>query len=198
MLAAILTAALSVPVLSISIGDYPEDALSAEVSAAALVRVVVDPTGKALSCEALQSFGNQRLAREICPILRRRRHEAAHLRDGTKSWGQITALYRLFIPGTEQGAKMQALREAPTGSLQINHLPGGAAKANVKIVIAVDASGQVLDCGADHDEKQTQLVEALCASPAALARKPLLTPTSEAVTYVTDLQIELLATPAAP
>lgn len=198
MLAVILSAAaLTAPALSSSIGDYPQDAVKAEVSAAALVRVVVNPNGKAVSCETLQRFGDEKLSLRMCPIILRGRHKPAHLRDGTTTWGQVTMLYRLFIPGTAQGAKMAALQEAPVGPLKIDHLPGGAATAEVKIVLALDAHGQVSDCGPGHEEKQTSLVSALCASPAALTRKPLVAPSGEAVAYVTDLRLALLAAPSA-
>ena len=186
-------AALTAPVIILTPADYPQDALSQDQSAAALVAISLDSTGRATACETRQTAGHERLARRICGLLLKRRHTPSKLRDGTPVNAEIVTLMRLFIPDTFEGSRVAKLTQKPDVELSVNHLPGNAKSADVRIALAINEAGSVSDCGADYREKQAALVAVACSDPARFGTYPLRNAGGPAQPYVTQLKVRFMA-----
>lgn len=143
-------AALQFPSMQGIVGpnDYPSWATKAEASAAAYIRLVLDPSGKPAECRTIKTIGDGRLGTQICDIVRTKRIAPATLRDGTPVYSVIETSIDMFLPDTVQGAVMmkEQLTAAPDAELQVSRLPDGSPRAVVRVIVAFDATGKAVDC----------------------------------------------------
>lgn len=186
-------ASLTPPKLVMTPESYPTSAIRENRSAAAVVKAITDPTGKIASCEVQDIEGDEQLARSLCMILRRTRHRAAKLRDGTGAWGSTTELLRYFLPDTPDGDKIAALRRAADGEVEVSRLPNGASSATVDVVLLIDSEGRVADCGPIEPKQPMELVAAICRSQRLQQHDTVRDRESRPVSYVTKLEFEVTA-----
>ena len=127
--------------------DYPTEALTKEISAAAFVELVVTPQGKVASCKLLASSGDGKLADAMCGLTKRRKWAAATGPDGLPAYGVVRTLLRFFIPKTAVGDQIGAMVQSPDVEVTVNHLPVNGAKFyDAKISLLVGRNGSVGAC----------------------------------------------------
>lgn len=173
----------------ISFRDYPQSALRAEKSAAAFVEILIDPEGKVMSCVKLQSFEDEQLASQICAIEKRRRWQPATMSDGSAAYALVRRLEKFWLPATRAGDVIARLVEKPDIEFMVTQLPSGQRSAEVKIVVAVDEGGAVVDCAPAAETKAPVLADLACKNRAQLPADIVLDIQGQAVPYVTALKI---------
>ncbi|WP_141521581.1 hypothetical protein [Novosphingobium sp. PC22D] len=183
-------ASLAAPGYSIKLNDYPDKALEMGKSAAILADVVVDPKGKLVRCEKLDTFGDAELADEICKIYETKRHEPAHFANGEPAWFMERDVYRMFIPGTPTRTAIDTLRK-PDAILEVNALPPGMETLDALVVIAIDEAGEVTDCGPDVGDEPSPVIQAVCANADVVPHDVFTTPDGNAAPYVSRMRFRL-------
>lgn len=182
---------LSAPTLSqgLSIDDYPQWAMVSGSSAATLVRVAISPSGQVTECVSLQRFGDKALAQEACKLLKRRRLTPATLRSGEKVHAFFDSFVLFVMPETEQGDQMARLKPAPDLVVTVASLPKDL-DVDIGVLIAVDATGKVIDCGAANEIDSKALVAAACSQRNLFPATKRLDQSGLAVPYVTRWQVQ--------
>ena len=177
--------------------DYPEWAVNKSSSAAALVRLLVDPTGKIVRCETVATEGNANLAAQICVVARHHKVHPAITADGSPAWSQAMTMARFYIPGAAEADRIAKLGQSPDAELTVNRLPGGAGMIDVKVVLAVDEQGVPTLCTTDPRSdvggNPAALAAAVCANRATLGLKTVTAPDGHPLRYVTPLTVRLIA-----
>ncbi|SFG34565.1 TonB protein C-terminal [Novosphingobium sp. CF614] len=168
--------------------SYPTWAARQGKSAAATFDLLIDEAGKPIRCEVGQTFGDDKLAKEICPILMKQRCKPATLRDGKKVPGVVRSWISMSVDQTNPFA---GLKLAPDFELQVNHLPHGADSAEVRLVTAVDQTGAIVDCGPDIGENDNLLVDVVCASRSLLKQYPRTDNQGNPIGYVSTTKVRL-------
>jgi hypothetical protein len=97
------TGLLSAPEMLPGEIQYPSMAIRRNQSAAALMDVVIDPQGVPVGCQTLETFGDEKLADEICDMQGALRYKPATNDAGEPSYGIARLLIKLSIVGTKQG-----------------------------------------------------------------------------------------------
>lgn len=177
-------------------GGYPAGSVQNGRSAAALVRLLVDPTGRVVRCETMATVGNGSLAGEVCARSRHRKVRAAVDADGNPAWSQATMMASFYAPGLPEADEVAKSGPTPDAELTVSRLPGGTDRADVKVVFAVDEHGVATSCAADpRAEAATPVaqVKAVCASSAALGLKPVSAPDGHPLRYVRPMTVRLIA-----
>ncbi len=196
------TAILASAVLSISVPsfadrltfqDYPNWAVSNNVSASAEIEMVIGPDGRGLRCKAMNVVGDTKLASQICAIAQAKRFSPPKASNGSPSYAVVHELARFWIPGTQQGDEAARQKQQPLLEIEVNRLPNDAAFADVKIAFQLDHAGAVVACTAGQRERQLELVNAICAAPSLLAQQPLLDKNGQAVGFVTERLVRAVA-----
>jgi len=200
LFAAAAGGALSIPNLLAANSTYPPDALRAGKSAGANIALVVDAQGRVARCDTRETFGDPAFGRQFCALISANHYKPAKARDGSPVWYRFDGLYTMFLSDTAQGRQMQALQanQPAAGELAVSRLPGGVNRARVAVLLLVDPTGAVTDCQAGPTEKQSALVTAVCANRAALSQAPLTDAAGAAVSYVTNLKLDLVVDGSAP
>lgn len=181
-------AALTAPVYAVTLEDYPDKAFDKEQSAAVLADVVVDPKGRMLTCTVEKSDGAADLAARICSIYEKKRHVPAHFGNGDPAWFAETDVYRMTLPGTSASAAIEALRDNDA-VFQVSSLPAGMDHLDAKLVVAVDVSGAITDCGPDAGDSESVVTQMVCSNTAVIPRDVFRTPEGEAVPYVSRIRV---------
>lgn len=212
----VLTAALALagPDLDLLVhaGGYPAGAEQRGRSAAALVRVLVDPDGRVVRCETMAMVGYQDLAAQACVRARHRKVRPAVDAGGAAAWSQATTMVQFYAPGLDEADEVARNGPGPDAELTVSRLPGGARQTDLKVVLAVDEHGVATDCAIDPGAAPQKsatgsgatgsgatgvgavgLVRAVCASRAALGLKPVTAPDGRALRYVAPLTVRLTA-----
>lgn len=145
----------------LSPNDYPRWAIDQEVSAAGLVSMSVDASGKVTGCETISTMGFARLGRAICPIVIGRRAIPARDSAGNAVPSRATTLLRMFL--WPNNAIKNAERSADF-TLPVQRLPDGSPTASVEVVLEVEPTGTVTNCAANSSAFKEALVKAACAS----------------------------------
>jgi hypothetical protein len=192
-----VAAGLSAPTLvkNIGPGDYPTWAIKKNASAASVVRVAIDPQGKPTECTALNQVGDLQLAGVVCGIVTRKSYRPAMLRDGRKVHAILDTLITFFIPDTDEGRKIGALRQIPDAELTVNQLPGKE-QADVTVVLAVDTEGKVTDCAPSENEKLLSLANIACDQRALFDNALQRDQTGQPIAYVTRKKIRFSSSTA--
>lgn len=179
--------------------DYPARAIEKSLSAAALVRVLVDPKGRIAACDTLTVRGDAMLAREVCARLRRRTLDPAHFADGSPAWSQAVTVGRFYTPGGADSDEIARLGPEPDAELTVQRLPSGAASADVRVVLAVDEQGKAVDCAIDPRPPYgttPALAAAVCANKTMLGTAAVSGPDGRPLRYVTPRTVRLVVKPA--
>ena len=116
--------------------------------------------------------------------------------DGNAAWSQATMMASFYAPGLAEADEVARSGPTPDAELTVSRLPGGAERADVKAVLAVDEHGAATQCAADPRAGAASsgaLVRAVCASSATLGLKPVAAPDGHALRYVTPLTVRLIA-----
>lgn len=182
------------PSLAFLIDDYPSWALQKEASAASVMRVVVEPNGKVSECTTLHEFGNSRLAKEICGILKRKRLKPARLRDGQQVHAVLETFISLYMPDTDGARDIMNLQMAPDAELTVAGLPNASAQ-EVRIVLAYDTDGKITDCAPSKAEKNIQLADVACRQRSLFDNAVQKAPSGRPITYVTTKRIKFTVGP---
>jgi hypothetical protein len=176
--------------------DYPTWAMTNAASAASVIHLVVDPNGKVAQCTSVREFGDHRLAKEVCLILSRKRFHSPALRDGQKVYAFLDTMIRLFLPDTDEGRTIMALRTTPDAELSVNKLPSGNT-AQVGVDLAYDAAGKITDCAPSEHEKEVGLANIACGQRAMFDNAPQKDTMGQPVAYVTQKRFRFTVTPLA-
>lgn len=150
MLAAgLLAAPLPNPNMQIGPSNYPANYLRDEKSAAAVIEIIVTPDGKVAKCRELKTFGDEKFSNELCKLQNSRAWRRALDENGQPIYGVVRTLFRMFVPGTQQGNYIAHLAQEPDVELTVNRLPTPIANyLDVRVSLKVDASGVVTNCEA--------------------------------------------------
>ena len=145
--AAALSAPLPIERSLLGTQDYPTNALERNISAAALVELVISPRGKVENCTLLASRGDEKLAATMCGLIKNRKWAAAIGPDGLPAYGVVRTLLRFFIPDTAIGDQIGAMAQRPDIELAVNRLPiTGVKFFDVKVSLLVNRNGSVVAC----------------------------------------------------
>jgi len=195
MLIMLAAAALQLPAYGqlLAPEDYPAAAQTHELSAAAVVDLLIDPQGRVIGCDTRSTAGDAGLGEQICGITLNRRVAPARLRDGTPSYGAVHTALKLFLTGTKQGDFIHNLQHSPALELSVKHLPDGAARMEGALLLAVDAQGVVTDCEPLAKAGKPSLPPALCKYDGLSPQPVEHGKDGVAVGYITNLQIALIA-----
>lgn len=180
----------------VSPSGYPVGSVQKGRSAAALVRLLVNPTGRVVRCDTMATVGNGSLAREVCARARHRSVHPAVGADGSAAWSQATMMASFYAAGLPEADEVAKSGPTPDAELTVSRLPGGADRADVKVVLAVDEQGAATQCAADPRAAASipaVLVKVVCASSTALGLKPVVAPDGHPLRYVTPLTVRLIA-----
>ena len=128
----------------VSPSGYPVGSVQKGRSAAALVRLLVNPTGRVVRCDTMATVGNGSLAREVCARARHRSVHPAVGADGSAAWSQATMMASFYAAGLPEADEVAKSGPTPDAELTVSRLPGGADRADVKVVLAVDEQGAAL------------------------------------------------------
>jgi len=170
-------------------GDYPEWAIRENASAGSVFHLAVDPDGKPIECTNKVLVGNEKLAKEICRIISRKRLRPATLRDGQKAYAFFDTFVTLFLPDSKEGEKIMGLRMTPDAQLSVNKLPDGN-ETQVSILLAYDASGNVIDCAPSDTEENIKLAGVACGQRKLFDNSIQKDGSGQAVSYVTQRRIK--------
>jgi hypothetical protein len=132
--------------------NYPQSALNAGQSAAALIEAEVDPKGRVTKCNALVGYGDKKLAGSICGIIEGMQIEPAKI-QGAAAYGVAHEFVSLFLDD-DKGDKVAKLIAPADMELQVNKLPSGKSMVRVTANILVDAAGKPQACYAANDAPQ--------------------------------------------
>lgn len=148
--AAISTLSPSIPNLAASIedDDYPSWAIQKNVSAAAYLHIEMANDGRIRLCDVRKIVGDERLGREICSILKRKRHAPPTGAEGHKTAAVFDTSLSLFLPDTKMGSLVGGTRleNPPDIEMTVKSLPSGMSSTQMKLVISYDASGRFSAC----------------------------------------------------
>jgi hypothetical protein len=171
--------------------DYPTWAVEREESAAAVVDVLVEPSGRVSRCVLQQTIGSKNLGREICSIAMKRRVQPARDAQGTETYGVARTLLRMFLDETQEGEAVRKTVRAPDVVLAVTKLPGGEKMAEAEVLISVDETGHATSCGPRSAGDRQQVVEAICSARDQLGVGRVANAQGEAIRYVTTKKVEL-------
>lgn len=119
-----------------------------EKPSASLVRVIVSPSGKPEACTVTWSTGNARMDQLSCSLtLRRSRFSAARDDSGRPAWGEFQQMINFYLPDGRETRFPMGMR--PDLDVTVKELPGSAAEAIVKLIVAVDQAGGLAACAGD-------------------------------------------------
>ena len=184
----------------VSTRGYPVGSLQKGRSAAALVRLLVDPTGRVVRCETVATVGSRSLAGEVCVRARHRQLRPAVDANGSPAWSQATTMAQFYAPGSPEADEVARSGPSPDAQLTVSRLPrtGGsvAGQADVRVVVAVDEQGQAVDCAIDPRPPygtDPKLAAVVCANRAMLGTKPVSDPGGRRLRYVAPMTVRLVA-----
>jgi hypothetical protein len=168
--------------------DYPTWAVAKGVSAASYIRWVVDPQGKTVQCTILSEIGDPQLAKSVCRILSRKHSRSPTLREGQKVHAFLDTMIAFYLPDTEDGRKIGALRQSPDAELTVNQVPNNK-PADVSVILAFDQSGRVTDCAPSEGEKLVALANVACGQRALFDHAIQKDMSGQPVAYVTRKRV---------
>ncbi|MCW1382378.1 energy transducer TonB [Novosphingobium sp. KCTC 2891] len=180
--------------------EYPADALARGKSAAAAIEIRVDTEGRPQGCSVVRAIGDASLAKDICKITLKKRYNPARLRDGTPAFAVVTTMVRLYVPGTPDAQAVAAARLEPANVVKVASLRGGASSEDVGLVIAVDPSARVVQCGPKAEEQRT-IAEAICEKPDLFHPSVVTDAKGAAMPYIAETTVRVFAaadTPSRP
>jgi hypothetical protein len=182
----------------LTVEDYPQFALVRDLSAAAMVELYVSPQGRAMECQPGKVWGEGELADAMCDILRHKHLPPAHLANGAPAYSVVRGMARLFIPGTRGGDDILRLSAPADIEMMAPHLPGGAGRAELSLLLTVTPEGTVADCVPAPGERQEDLARAVCPALRPLRPGQRVGIDGAGVTYVMTLRAGLGAKDAPP
>lgn len=183
---------------------YPTGSVQGGRSAAALVRLLIDPNGVVVRCETVATVGYGSLAREVCGRAHHRKVHPAVDANGNPAWSQATTMAQFYAPGSPEADDVARSGPIPDVQLTVSRLPrtaGGvtnqsdANQSDVRVVVAVDEQGKAVDCAIDPRPPygtNPKLAAVVCANRAMLGTKPVSDPGGHPLRYVTPLTVRLI------
>jgi hypothetical protein len=139
---------------------YPTRALADRQSAAALMDVEVDPTGRIVTCETVAIYGSKSLGQSICGLYKPVRVMPATV-AGQPAYGAYRTLIAFYLPGDKQGQKVAAVRPVADAEFTVKALPDGEKTLRVGLKLLIAPDGAVSQCSSGGDKFPT-FVGAAC------------------------------------
>jgi len=131
----------------VSDDDYPDTALLKSKSAATMLELLVDPSGKVVKCSQSTPIGDPQLAGEMCKIASRKRATPARDAAGKPTFGFRREYASLTLPGTHQADQVAKLGPAPDIDIEVASVPAGSpSPVLVTVIIGVDQAGKTTGC----------------------------------------------------
>jgi hypothetical protein len=183
--------AMAAPTSPITPDDYPRSALAQGRSAATLIELLIDPTGKVARCSNVQTFGDAALAAQICPIALRKRWQPAKGKAAAPVHALVRTLVTFYQPDEPDGPAIAALKQAPDAGFTVSRLPAGADKAEAKVILLVGDQGQIDDCAPDPQESSAALADAVCRFRGQLPVQKQVDANGQLIAYVTAQRVSL-------
>lgn len=177
------------PTTAFQTNDYPSWALQKEESAGSILQLDVDPSGKVTRCVNVKTVGSEKLAKEMCSILRRRRLAPARLQNGQKVHAFLQQYVSMFLPDTESGRMVMSQQAAPDAELAVNKISGSESEASLAIILAYDEAGAVTDCGPAMPKQDAALTKVACSQRALFDPAVRKDVAGQPVPYVTRKKI---------
>jgi hypothetical protein len=183
---------------------YPVGSIQRGRSAAALVRVLIDPDGIVVRCETMATVGSESLANEVCGRAHHRKVHPASDANGRPAWSQATTMAQFYVAGSLEADKVAHSGPDPDAQLTVSRLPAGsgsaagqadANQADVRVVVAVDEQGKAVDCAIDPRPPygtNPRLAAVVCTNRAMLGTKPASDPGGRPVRYVRPMTVRLV------
>jgi hypothetical protein len=170
--------------------DLPAETLHRGETGGATVIVTVDPAGRTLGCERVDSYGSPALGATICDLLLHRRFEPARLADGTRAYARVRKLLRFDLLHDDWDRMPQAAL-APDMVMHDHGLPAAAEGKSVEVVLAVDGKGAVTDCAGVLGQENHRLAARVCIQSAHMGLPVLTLPDGRTVPHVTTRTVRL-------
>jgi len=131
---------------------YPREAIRAGKSAAALIRVVVNPSGEVERCETLEIYGDEDLGKHPCSVYGRWKFDRPVGADGQPSFG----VYETFVTYTlsewlgeaeRQADEIARMVQRPDVTFTVQSLPKDVGSVmDLQLVAQVTMAGEVTHC----------------------------------------------------
>ena len=160
-----------------------------ETWAAIEVQIIVDLTGKAVSCIRSATYGDPKLAARLCKILGDGGYKPAMGSDGKAEWGVIRTVLAM---GTDRFSLSKFVTK-PDFEVIVGTLPkSGKKPVDLEIIVQVQPEGKVTACRPEEAKKKT----ADLAARACTAAAGWIVPSPKAGqigSYVTNLKVRFLS-----
>ena len=173
----------------ISFGDYPDDALEKNQSAAALLEVIVGPDGKVIGCSVVNVAGSRKLAEHMCKIVGRKKIPPATLGDGTPAYSRLRMVFRMVVPGEDGRSYAAGARQSAEQVLIAANLPAHLTNKVADVVLAIGAGGNVLDCAPTAVTENRAVAAAACKAKSNLLVQPLVLPNGNKPVFVANMRV---------
>jgi hypothetical protein len=178
--------------------DYPDWAIKRNESAAAYIDALIEPTGLVSRCDTLQTMGPADLARQVCRTVKGRHVGPARDAAGTAVYGFFRGTLSFFLPETKEGRSIAAAKSPPDAVLTVANLRAGQQEVEAQISLLVDEKGNVVQCAADPQERQQDVVDAVCSATGLLGVRPVLDLQGNPVRVVRTMKVRLTTKTAPP
>jgi hypothetical protein len=144
--------------------DFPDRALSGEMRGSATIRLLVDSTGKPVTCMVEKETGEGRFGADACKTaLRRARFTPAQDANGTPIFGVIRRIANYWLPDGK-GSKGYPIRLGPDLGLRVANSAGTSTPPTVvRVGIVVSAAGAIESCTAGIGETLSEAAKLACA-----------------------------------
>jgi len=200
-LAILASSLLAVPVLddglhSRMLESYPASAVAQKKSAASLIRVVVDPSGKVERCETIGVAGDETLGAFPCTFVEHLRLNAPKAANGDPSFGVVETIMRFVARGTPQAAEALRAVQTPDVSVTIASLPGQAkGPIDLNVLVQVSETGDVTHCEAAREDA-APYAAVICETMRQRGWNRLADNGGAPVAYVTRIRARFMTQPA--
>jgi len=142
-----LSAPLPIKGRQLGPAQYPSEFVAANKSAAAILELIISPEGKIVQCHPLQTHGDEQFAQRLCGLQNSKSWSAARDADNAPAFGLVRVLFRMFVPGTEQGDVIAQLAQQPDMELNVSKLPSSTqGYLDAKVSLWVNLAGNVIQC----------------------------------------------------
>ncbi|WP_338465972.1 energy transducer TonB [Novosphingobium sp. ZN18A2] len=148
----------------VSNSNYPQWALQRDKSAGVVYTLLISPDGEIAKCMIRAKVGNDKLAGQICDMIKRRKTtlRPALASDGMTTYGVYTDTVNFFIPNTP-GSDGLPIRRAPDAELTVSQMPSGlSSPADIHVAVEVGTQGTIEHCGAVGKKPDATLTALAC------------------------------------
>lgn len=181
----------------VTIDDYPDREMRADIRGAAVVRTLVDSTGRPVTCTVEQELGQGRFGTATCKAtLKRAKFQPARDATGAPVAGVFRSIHNFVLPGDILKDGFPKLLE-PDLSLPVAAAPGNREPIVVQVVTVVNATGDVESCVPDATERRAAEGRLACSQIMASFKPDLVrSPKGDALRYAQAMRVRFVPQPS--